>query len=76
MSLINDGGPAFPISLHGLGDNGASGMTLRDHFAGLAMNGVIASCTNGQEVTPSLAAPWCYEMADAMLKAREKGAGS
>ena len=30
---INSGGPAFPISLPGYGDNGASGMTLRDYFA-------------------------------------------
>lgn len=30
---IDNGGPAFPVSLPEWGDNGASGMTLRDHFA-------------------------------------------
>lgn len=32
MEQIKDGGPAFPVSLPGWGDNGASGMTLRDYF--------------------------------------------
>jgi hypothetical protein len=33
MTTPNDGGPAYPISLPGWGDNGRGGMTLRDHFA-------------------------------------------
>ena len=33
METINDGGPAFPISLPGFGDNGAHGMSLRDYMA-------------------------------------------
>ncbi len=46
------------------------GMTVRDYFAGKALQGLVASCTNGQEVAPGLGAKWCYEMADAMLEAR------
>jgi len=30
------GGPAFPVSIPGWGDNGASGMTLLDWYAGQA----------------------------------------
>lgn len=47
-----------------------SGMSVRDYFAGKALQGLVASCTNGQEVAPGLGAKWCYEMADAMLEAR------
>jgi hypothetical protein len=46
------------------------GMTLRDHFAGLAMQGVVSSVTDGAEINPDMCAAWSYEMADAMLKAR------
>ncbi len=38
--INKQGGPAFPISIPGVGDNGWSGMTLRDWFAGRA----IADC--------------------------------
>lgn len=35
---INDGGPAFPVEIiHGATIETALGMSLRDHFAGLAM---------------------------------------
>lgn len=34
-----DGGPAFPVSIPGCGDNGWHGMTLRDWFAGQAQAG-------------------------------------
>lgn len=46
-------------------------ISLQDEFASKAMQGVIASCTHGQEVSPGIAAKWCYEMADAMLEARK-----
>jgi hypothetical protein len=44
-------------------------ITLRDHFAGLAMQGII----HGYGGSYDAAAKVSYEMADAMLKAREVG---
>lgn len=62
--------PAFPIA----GDIGKSseedfwhGMTLRDYFAALAMNARM-QLGNFDEIIATQA----YEMADAMLKARDK----
>ena len=67
---IEDGGPAFPIVASELEYICAYGMTLRDHFAGLAMQGLLAKgpCS----VMKNIAAD-AYNMADAMLKAREEG---
>ena len=66
----NDGGYAYPYAaLHGC--NGSYGMTLRDHFAGLAMQGIHASAVEGQDITPHLCAKWSYTIADAMLEARK-----
>jgi len=45
----------------------SEGMDLRDYFAGLAMQGYISEGV-GSSVQIS---HWAYEMADAMLKARE-----
>ena len=67
MTAKNDGGPAFPHGdpTHG----GEDGMTLRDYFAGRAMQSYLLdkdrdSFTFGQWARVS------YEMADAMLEAR------
>ena len=40
-------------------------ITLRDHFAGLAMQGMVATSNNMNTIAQS-----AYDMADAMLKAR------
>jgi hypothetical protein len=37
------GGPAFPISIPGVGDNGGGGMSLRDYFAGQALTHFVHS---------------------------------
>ena len=69
MTAKNDGGPAFPVyDDHGQYVNGG-GATLRDYFAAKAMQGFAAGLERGDnvDVLPSL----CYQMADAMLKARE-----
>lgn len=82
MSKRKDGGPAFPR-----GDQSQcepeGGMSLRDYFAGEALKGVASS--DPEAVTGSSSrtshddsaeranvARSCYEMADAMLKARRK----
>jgi hypothetical protein len=92
MSDIDNGGSAFPthratfdpvkdvVIMH-------DGMTLRDHFAGLAMQAQVATdmvpgeaCdqlvemaeAHGQDVLYRLALN-SYEIADAMIKARKEG---
>jgi hypothetical protein len=54
------------------------GMTLRDWFAGRALTGLIAEHANPQSCgsggwTAERHAGWAYELADAMLREREKG---
>ena len=59
--------PAFPNDVKPI--NERAGMTLRDYFAAKAMQGAIS--TNGFYDDELQFAKWCYETADAMLKARE-----
>lgn len=78
MSKIDDGGAAFPRSLHpehgyGAAESVASGMSIRDMFAGQALQGFIASYENGLGSDfPQVIAKWSYEMADAMIAERNK----
>jgi hypothetical protein len=75
MTAKNDGGPAFPVyDDHGQYVNGG-GATLRDYFAAKAMHQFLAGAVlppgfDASELFLMLAAR-AYEMADAMLKARE-----
>lgn len=55
--------PAFPSEI-------SSGMSLRDYFAAKAMQGSLAD--DAVVHSPAAFAEWCYELADAMLEAREK----
>ncbi len=48
---------------------GYAGMTLRDYFAGQAL--IQWRHTMDEASSYLQCAEWCYEMADAMLKARE-----
>ena len=75
----NTGGSAFPrLGLKVMEPNGTivphePGMTLRDYFAAKAMQSVIAGvATRADEFIYSECAALSYEMADAMLKAREQ----
>ena len=61
-----DGGPAFPCLEAKNAPN--EGMSLRDYFAGQALAGQAAQPTDGDV---RAIAWYCYELADAMLKARE-----
>ena len=69
---INDGGPAFPrpaghSGTPGRQNNEQDGMTLRDWFAGMVLQGLCAHQTFPlAEVSTD-----AYEIADAMLVARE-----
>lgn len=74
MSTKNDGGPAFPTG-HTTRETvhiGADGMSLRDWFAGQALarlaEAVSEDITTGREKRIATSA---YELADAMLAARE-----
>ena len=67
--------PAFPTTQYanGLSPTGHdNGMTLRDYFAAQAMQGAMSGCaTRGEVVIYSNLAGLSYDMADAMMKARE-----
>ena len=73
-----DGGPAFPAKVHTMTDGDGvphfermAGMSLRDYFAGQALIGLASGTfADAAHVEAELA----YELADAMLAAREKGA--
>jgi len=63
---MSTGGPAFPVP--GLHENDDyDGMTLRDYFAAKAMQGLMDAAMPMPEIADA-----AYEMADAMLKARQK----
>jgi hypothetical protein len=72
---IDDGGPAFPKAGLDPWQNAKAvhiGMSLRDHFAGLAMQGILAGdhpITHELDALKSVPRS-AYEFADAMLKAR------
>lgn len=89
--MSKDGGPAFPgfsyTAGHGCARRSAvgeweyhdPGMSLRDYFAAMAMQAAISTLTGEPtETAPVHCAPIArdsYEMADAMLKAREQSDG-
>ena len=70
---FNYNGPAFPQSNPDVAysDYIGGGMTLRDWFAGQALMGLLA-CGEHNEHTSSVTAAASYQMADAMLAAREE----
>jgi hypothetical protein len=90
MSERDDGGPAFPTAWENDSDMNAQapdgvvvppmtthylrGMSLRDYFAGQAINAALAMKVDlpgdAAEIAKN-AANACYRVADAMLKARQ-----
>lgn len=70
MTEKNTGGAAFPgpaFTRNGYQSGHDMGMTLRDWFAGQALANTYAQ----HEQDPSKVAEWAYQIADAMLAARE-----
>ena len=77
---MNDGGPAFPAQMKSNSEDGKlvcdcyCGMSLRDWFAGQAMVGLMSDPglrpSNLDEFEHMATRP--YQVADAMLKEREK----
>ena len=77
---INNGGSAFPLPASTMPNGGHQwheyGMTLRDWFAGQALQGYLAGRNNNLSENPSnftaqKACRDCYAYADAMIAARE-----
>ena len=67
------GGPAFPCDLTAYDEEvvkNFQGMTLRDYFAGQAMNALILERADWK-YAPETLAKYAYAQADAMLKARD-----
>ena len=71
MSAPNTGGPAFPTPRYERGDMYSLGMTLRDYFAAKAMQGMIGGNWPTNSADQENIAEFSYELADAMMKARE-----
>lgn len=68
-NTINDGGPAFPTQN---GCRNDEGMTLRDWFAGMALQGIINNDNAFANMSDRDIAENCWTAADAMLAARER----
>ena len=75
MSNTNTGGPAYPTNnwqkMVPLSTGYSEGMTLRDYFAAKAIQGMVTD-PSWQGGTCKTVASIAYEMADAMLRAREQ----
>ena len=74
MSNTNTGGPAFPYEYfdHQLSRTRTmAGMSMRDYFAAKAMQGLLAGITPTTVWSHDEAAETAYNVADALLKARE-----
>jgi hypothetical protein len=78
MSVPYNGGPAFPrpasVSPRVADIKQQDGMTLRDYFAAKAMQQLMPMVSNDPRTLMPLdfdVANMAYQMADAMLKARE-----
>ena len=70
---IDDGGPACPFKCQGptTAPEAYYGMTLRDWFAGQALNGILEPHV-GTKYSQHLASH-AYQLADAMIAARNGG---
>lgn len=69
MNASHDGGPAFPY--WNCAENTTRGMTLRDWFAGMALQGMLANPDfNG--ASDASVAGFAFRQADAMIEGRER----
>lgn len=76
---MNDGGPAFPHDAAAYAScprcgtrSSRTGMSLRDWFAGMALQGLLARTSLGDYGGKANIAIDAYAMADAMLAERSK----
>jgi len=75
---IDDGGPAFPVNEANQEAYCSEGMALRDYFAAKAMQSVLDGSWPDLQLVPQNglepienSAMFAYQIADAMLKARQ-----
>ena len=83
---INDGGPAFPAPMFTRQADGQpmcpqefglGGMSLRDWFAGHALNGILMNYTTERfGISEKSIADHAYKLADALLVSREGKGGA
>lgn len=84
-AITKAGGPAFPVSIPGCGDNGWHGMTLRDYFAGQMLAAAYADAPGLKDYElkfmfgdasglrrETIAAALAYRYADAMIERRSR----
>ncbi len=64
--------PAFPIVVPHVGVEAEQGMSLRDYFAGKALQGLLAAPADEENMTLAGFADDAYRLADAMLVERAK----
>ena len=73
--MTDTGGPAFPTknyaAIQPLAEGYSEGMSLRDWFAGMAMQGMVAKDTEPSPEQVPIIVQSAYIMADAMLKERK-----
>ena len=72
--MKDTGGPAFPFVFDDTATRSRqvyTGMSIRDWFAGMAMQGLLA-CPVQPQSGPDMYARDAYTLADAMLKERSK----
>jgi hypothetical protein len=78
MKYVTPHLPAFPTGSWEYDGQGnvlpyqEPGMSLRDYFAARAMQGLISNANPDDGFNMTGISNWAYNMADAMLKAREK----
>lgn len=78
-TTLDDGGPAFPYGEKNITERYSEGMSLRDWFAGMALQGMVGPTladaarqrVKPESVPPKLA-EGAYAIADAMLAARKE----
>jgi hypothetical protein len=73
--MKDTGGPAFPFVFDDMATRSRqvyTGMSIRDWFAGMAMQGMIACDTERSPEQVPIIVKSAYFMADAMLKERSK----
>ena len=68
---VDDGGPAFPVP-NDANTNGQEGMSLRDWFAGHALEGYMSILDSRNNPDYQEDATFMYQLADAMLIARKE----
>ena len=71
MNDTNDGGPAFPRPGVPHISSPEKGMSLRDWFAGMALQGMMANPAIGFSLSATQSALTAFSQADAMLAARD-----